>query len=410
MFGVNGKTGRPGKSGARFLKGFAPAVVLAALSLAVSAGEEFEIRGSVEALRGDGIVTVLFSSRPDRDIYGIVEGGRAIGEVKIIDRPCHRNEKFGFYRCTAVPAITADRDRPLVKAGSPVGISIIREKVRRDFSEKTRPVPVRFHPRVVGDKDGREMVLVTGGKFVFGSNGGEKDEYPEQILDLGDYYIDRHEVSNADYLKYIRELNAALPASWDGKARDDALPVLVSYFEAESYARWAGKRLPTEQEWEMAARGSGLEYRRNPDETYSLIKKTIQFPWGQGFDPSRANTAEFWQAPGVRADYTTRFGKGMLPVNSFEGAGESPGGALNMAGNAMEWTSSWYRAYPGNAYTNPRFGTMYRVARGGAWFSSRHRARVTSREPAGAPGLDRDTAGFRCVRDPGVLDVVRESR
>ena len=394
----------------RILKRIAPAVLLAALSLAGTGTEEFDIRGNVEALRGDGIVTVLFNARPDRDIYSVVESDRAIGELNIIDRPCHRNEKFGFYRCTATYSIKDEKDRPLLKAGSPVGISIIKEKVRRDFSEKHEPEPVRFRSRVVGDKDGREMVLVSGGTFVFGSNSGEKDEYPEQLAELGDFYIDRLEVSNADYLKYAREMNRALPASWDGRPRDDDLPVLVSYNEAELYARWAGKRLPSEQEWEMAARGTGLEYRHNPDETYTRIKKTIQYPWGQAFDPSRANTAEFWLAPGVRADYTARHGKGLLPVRYFEGAGESPGGALNMAGNAMEWTTSWYRAYPGNAYTNPRFGTMYKVTRGGAWFSSRHRTRVTSREPAGAPGLDRDTAGFRCVREPVVLDVIRESR
>lgn len=402
-------TGRSRMS-AQLLRGLSPVVLLAALALAVTGAEEFRILGAVDAVRGDGIVTVLFPDKPDRESFSIIESERIIGDIKVIDLPCYRNEKFGFYRCTAIYSITAGRDRPLLKAGSPVGISIIRETMHRDFSEKPAPVAMRFRERVVGDKDGREMVLVTGGRFVFGSNIGEKDEYPEQIAEVGDYYIDRLEVSNRDYLKYVREMNTDMPATWNGRPRDDDLPVIVNYHEAGDYARWAGKRLPTEMEWEMAARGAGLDYLRNPDESYTIIRKPLQYPWGVKFDPSKANTAEFWVSPGVRADYAARYRKGYLPVQLFDGAGESPCGALNMAGNAMEWTSSWYRAYRGNAYANAKFGTMYRVTRGGAWYSSRNRSRVTSREPSGAPGLDRDVAGFRCVKDPTVLDVVRESR
>ncbi|MBP7584337.1 MAG: SUMF1/EgtB/PvdO family nonheme iron enzyme [Spirochaetes bacterium] len=398
------------RAAAPFLRGTVALALVAALALAAAGAEEFRILGAVDAVRGDGIATVIFPERAGRGAYLIIEDGRAIGEVRIIDLPCYRNGRFGFYRCMAEYAIGEKKDRVLLKAGSPVGISIKKETMRRDFSEKPAPVIVRLKERVTGARDGREMVLVPGGRFVFGSNAGAKDEYPEQIAELGDYYIDRLEVSNAEYLKYVREMNVAPPATWNGVPRDDAFPVVVSFGEAEGYARWAGKRLPTEMEWEMAARGSGLGYQRNPDETYVLIKKPVSYPWGAAFDPSRANTVEFWPSPGVRADYTTKYQKGYLPVSLFEGAGESPCGALNMAGNAMEWTSSWYRGYKGNAYGNSKFGTMYRVVRGGAWYSSRHRSTVTSREPAGAPGLDRDTAGFRCVREPTVLDVVRESR
>jgi formylglycine-generating enzyme required for sulfatase activity len=296
-----------------------------------------------------------------------------------------------------------------LKAGTPVGISIPYEKGKRDFADKPFPRPRRFKARIIGKKDGREMVFVPGGKFVMGSNGGPKDEYPEQISETADFYIDRLEVSNRDFLKYVREMKMPFPASWNGVERDDELPVLVNYYEAEEYARWAGKRLPTEKEWEKAARGSGLVYVRKADESYDLIKKTQEYPWG-AFDHSKANTAAFWTNPGLRKDYTEKFFRGLLPVHFFEGVGESPYGVLNMCGNAPEWTSSFYRAYSGNPYPAQKFGTMYKVIRGGAWYSSPNAARAMSREPGGLPNLAKDYAGFRCVKDPLEEDIIVESR
>lgn len=371
--------------------------------------EEFKIYGGVEAVRGDGTVSVLFSRLPDRDSFGIIEDGRIIGKVDLIDRPGFFNAKFNIYRCLAYFTINNSRDVVLLKAGSPVGISMPYEKGKRDFADKPFPLPRRFKTAITGKKDGREMVFVPGGKFVLGSNGRAKEEYPEQISETGDFYIDKYEVSNRDYLKYVREMKVPFPASWNGAERDDDLPVLVNYYEAESYARWAGKRLPTEKEWEKAARGSGLVYVRKPDESYELIKKTLEYPWG-GFDPSKSNTAAFWTNPGIRKDYTEKFPRGLLPVNFFEGAGESPYGALNMSGNAPEWTSSFYRAYPGNPYPAPKFGTMYKVVRGGGWFSSPENARASSRQVGGLPNLAKDYAGFRCVRDPLEEDLIVESR
>ncbi len=370
---------------------------------------EFKIYGGVEAVRGDGTVSILFNRLPDRDSFGIIEDGRIIGKVDLIDRPGFFNAKFNIYRCMAHYTIVNPRDSVLLKAGSSVGISMPHEKGKRDFSDKPFPLPRRFKSAIIGKKDGREMVFVPGGKFVLGSNNHGKEEYPEQISETGDFYIDRCEVSNRDYLQYVREMKVPFPASWNGAERDDDLPVMVNYHEAESYARWAGKRLPTEKEWEKAARGSGLVYVRKPDESYELIKKTREYPWG-GFDPSKSNIAAFWENPGIRKDYTEKFPRGLLPVHFFEGAGESPYGALNMCGNASEWTSSFYRAYPGNPYPAPKFGTMYKVVRGGNWFSSPEFARVSSRQAGGLPSLSRDYAGFRCAKDPLEEDLIVESR
>ncbi|MCX7678481.1 MAG: formylglycine-generating enzyme family protein, partial [Spirochaetes bacterium] len=342
------------------------------LSLSVNGVEltrdEFKIYGTVESLHADGIVSVLFSHRPDRENFGIIEDKRVIGRVDLISPPIFINEKYRIFRYMAYYSIHNPKDAIRLKAGSLVGILLPHEKGKRDFSDKPFPQPRRFKAFIVGKKDGREMVFVPGGKFVMGSNARGKDEYPEHISETQDFYIDKYEVSNRDYLRYIKEMNAPLPLSWNGIERDDDFPVLVNYFEAESYARWAGKRLPTEKEWEKAARGTGLVYIRKADESFEMIRQPREYPWGL-FDSSKANVAEFWVNPGVRKEYTEKFPKGLLPINFFEGAGESEYGALNMCGNAPEWTSSDYRAYPGNPYPNSKFGTMYKTIRGGAWYS-----------------------------------------
>ncbi len=386
------------------------AVILAALCfLPVMRGdtaEDFRVMGNVESVKRDGVAMVIFSTEPGRDDYLVMENNRIIGEILLLDRPGYKNTTHGFFRCVANYRIYNRKDRLLLRAGTPVGVSIARETVKRDFAEKTEPIPLRFHPRLKGERDGREMVFIPGGHFVFGSNSGEKDEYPQQIIVISDFYIDVHEVSNRDFLKYVRDANSRLPKSWSGSIREDDLPVLVGYYEAEAYAKWAGKRLPTEKEWEKAARGDGLAYRRNTDETYTTVPIPIIYPWGTGFDPSKANISEFWESPTLTQKHASGFQRGYLPVGYFTGSGESPYGAVNMAGNAAEWTSSWYRAYEGNSFSSSRYGTMYKVVRGGAWYNRRDRCRVSAREPAGAPDLDRAVAGFRCAKDPTVLDAI----
>jgi len=153
-------------------------------------------------------------------------------------------------------------------------------------------------------RDGRPMVLVPAGEFYFG---------PDRVkLTLPDFYIDRYPVTNAEYKKFVEATGAPEPTHWrrgtwpEGKA--DHPVVNVTWEQAAAYAEWAGKRLPTEEEWEKAARGTdGREW-----------------PWGSTFDPSRCNTNEsgIWDT---------------TPVGKYSPAGDSPYGAADMAGNVWEW-------------------------------------------------------------------------
>jgi formylglycine-generating enzyme required for sulfatase activity len=255
--------------------------------------------------------------------------------------------------------------------------------------------------KIISQSDGRDMTLVPEGSFLFGSNVGDRDEYPEQEVYLGPYYIDTYEVSNNDYQKYIKETHADKPITWldsDYYMNNGDSPVMVTYSEALAYTHWARKRLPTEQEWEKAARGGY-------DTNGGKIVRGIVYPWLGKFDPGRVNSMEFWSTARVGAAAKAKFTMGLLPVMMFEKEGASPYGIVNMAGNAIEWTSSWYLPYKGSKRRNLHYGTQYKVIRGGAWYNNYQKVRATNREIGGAPNLYRDSfAGFRCAKDVTVLD------
>ncbi len=206
---------------------------------------------------------------------------------------------------------------------------------------------------------------------------GFTSETPEHAAITGGFYIDKTEVTNQQYKKFVDETGYVPPAQWnDGNYPDGqgAFPVAgVTLADAQRYAEWCGCRLPSETEWEKAARG--VDGRR--------------FPWGDSWADNRARHM-------LAAD------AGPVAVGSFP-TWPSPYGCLDMIGNVQEWTSSKYLAYPGSMLEEKPTGDDY-VTRGGAWTQPNIvpiPSDCTSRYPVD-PKMSFLALGFRCVKDaPG---------
>lgn len=221
------------------------------------------------------------------------------------------------------------------------------------------------------------MVEIPAGPFILGSDEGDPEDGPAQEVDLPAFEIDKFEVTNADFAVFARETGYVTFAeeqgfgSWRqewGIGEDNHPVVMVTWDDAAAYCEWLGKRLPAEAEWEKAARGDDGR----------------TFPWGDDWDPERANVKE----RGLR---------GTSAVGSFN-AGASPYGVEDMTGNVWEWTADWYQPYPGNSAADPYYGEQFRVTRGGGWFDLEAQATTFNRNAADPHKTANDELGFRCVR------------
>lgn len=338
----------------------------------------FDLHGKIEHITNDDTATVLFHSDPERKEYLLRCGSRTVGTVTIL-QSWHQDSRTYPVKAYARLSFTDERRDPACGAGSLVVLPHAQRSDRKFDRPAYRERP-EYQRVVTTPRDNREMVLVTGGKFYVGSNSAGPAEYPEHELEKDPFYIDRYEVSNGDYMRFVQQSGAPMPASWNGRypGQKAQYPVLVSWYEAREYARWAGKRLPSEEEWEKAARGG----------------KRWRYPWGETFDAERCNCAAFW-----KTNTTDERQPGLLPIKSFE-EGASLFGAWQMSGNAAEWTSSWYQSYDGQREALPGGGTYYRVVRGGGWYSGEKECALYTRQRGGIPNLQKDRRfGFRCAMD-----------
>jgi formylglycine-generating enzyme required for sulfatase activity len=276
--------------------------------------------------------------------------------------------------------------------------------------------------RLTKGADGAEMVLVPEGAFLMGSPAADiqlrveecrqgvrpenrdrceewfRDEGPQREVFVDAFSIDRHEVTNALFERFVGATShrttaeiegwgwVFMPATgkWDkvqgatwrapggpGTTAQPTHPVVqVSWYDAEAYCKWAGKRLPTEAEWEKAARG--IDGRR--------------YPWGDDWNPAHAN-----------GDLTV---KATRPVGSYP-SGASPYGIQDMAGNVFEWIADaydpgYYQTGPTRNPQGPGSGTQ-RGLRGGGWHSRPIAIRTTTRS-TGVPGFRYNYTGFRCAK------------
>jgi formylglycine-generating enzyme required for sulfatase activity len=296
------------------------------------------------------------------------------------------------------------------------------------------------HSKTAHEPDLSDMVMIPAGEFIMGSNKVEKnntsgefgntkpwylDEHPQHKVNLPAYYIEEHEVTDAQYMKFLKQTTVSAPAYWikngyilidkidklssieverlrelaskvfrldkDTRKMSKAelikdireklhymnkLPVTdVTWMQAQRYCVWAGLRLPTEAEWEKAARGP----------------KGLEFPWGNEWHSNMSNTgSEQWEM-------------NVAPVESYK-TDKSVFGIYDLAGNVSEWVADWYKAYPGGDYKSKDFGQKFKVVRGAAWGGGEghyalklfQRGAYRANMP---PDSTFDDVGFRCAAD-----------
>ena len=263
------------------------------------------------------------------------------------------------------------------------GKYIDEQKVRQSENILAKGVPrTKKEEREYG-----EMVHVPAGEFLMGSNDGHPNEYPLHKVYVAAFYIDKYEVTNAAYKKFIdATAYGRIPPTWteennypQGKAN---YPIVdVTWYDAIEYCKWAGKRLPTEAEWEKAARGTDGR----------------KWPWGNNLEDINMPSCAFGVIGSKPEKSSILDMRVPRPVGSIPGA-VSPYGVYDMSGNAAEWTADWYEAYPGNDQDSEWFGKEYIVIRGS--FNGPANAGIPcSFRFMSKPDEGYYLSGFRCVRD-----------
>lgn len=259
-----------------------------------------------------------------------------------------------------------------------------------------------------------EMVFIPAGNFIMGTLGGPSNEQPQHTVYLDAYYIDKFEVTNAEYQLFIdgggyttqafwssagwtwkTGNGVAEPAYWGNDSYRSgsgwpSFPVIgISWYEAEAYANFAGKRLPTEAEWEKAARGTDARL----------------YPWGATIDASRANYAgsgDPYESGSAQITPVGFYDGRLFPNPVFQTTDSpSPYGCYDVAGNAWEWIKDWYSDayYSGSPSSNPQgpiSGTS-RGLRGGSWSTDTTNMRCAIRY-CYTPTNRAHNYGFRCTK------------
>ena len=295
-------------------------------------------------------------------LIGLLLSGWSLGHDRAVaNEPVPAKPEPAPIKPESVPAKPAAKTRPPANGSS---------------APKARILPQP--PATITGKDGAPMVLVPAGEFTMGSEEGDDDEQPIHRVFLDSVYLDTFEVTNGRFAKFVEAIQSEPPWGF----ADQETPVLyadrpvrwVNWLEAWGYCLWVGKRLPTEAEWEKAARGTDGRV----------------YPWGN--DPPTAVHAVFGLTEGAET---------VAPIGNRT-QGQSPYGVHDLAGNLYERVTDWYddAFYTPMPTRNPRgpaAGTA-KVQRGGSYINSPYRLRAAFRTK-GDPTEHDPHVGFRCAQD-----------
>jgi len=292
---------------------------------------------------------------------------------------------------TPIPSATATIDWvPLTPTNTPTATATPSQTATPTATPNPNVPPSTPQPGIpwMRPNDGMAMVYVPDGIFMMGSYPqdphADSDELPQHEVTLSGFWIDRTEVTNAMYMQCVS--NGTCTAS-STLANDNTLnkadhPVVgVTWNDANAYCQWAGGQLPTEAQWEYAARGN----------------ETFLYPWGNNFDSSLFNFCDI-NCEFDRRDMNNDGYARTAPVGSFSPLGDSWVNASDMAGNVWEWVNDWYSNYPATPQNNPigpENGNK-KVLRGGSWSYDTYASRTTARLDDRPESRDIDV-GFRCA-------------
>jgi formylglycine-generating enzyme required for sulfatase activity len=358
--------------------------------------EKLETLLETRFLRENGFIRKLETAIAEQEQRFVKQ--LQILEKKILDYADTTKKQFAeMQRESKAPA---ERES---KAPAERQIEQIPLETRREPRTPTRQVPRIPTPeklpaglvfrdgKIISEKDGAEMILIPEGEFLMGTSDEQikellrqfsdwkrewfADEQPQHRVYLDEFYIDKYPVTNAQFEQFVKATRYKTESDWRKyykKGKEKHPVVYVSWNDASAYCKWAGKRLPTEAEWEKAARGADGRI----------------WPWGNVWDKNKCNSKD--GGPGT----TT-------PVGSYP-AGASPYGVMDMAGNVWEWCADRYDKdyYAHSPQHNPQ-GSSSRtwcVLRGGGWFNNTDILRCADRDNL-VPWHALCNVGFRCSQD-----------
>ena len=321
-------------------------------------------------------------TKDDGGFFTTALATRSFTAAADIDGDLFLSWKEVFAKCKTETENLFQQALPEIRSNPTVFLQMEEARQTTQVPHNYEPLPTRSgttaprlpttEPKIVGN-DGAEMVLIPAGEFQMGSNNGDDDEKPVHTVYVDAFYMDVYEVTVGQYRKFLQATgHSALPDGVSKYSPTDMHPVVgVSWHDAMAYAAWAGKRLPTEAEWEKAARG-GLQGQK--------------YPWGNGLDASQAN-----------------YGENLGSTTAVGSYGANGYGLYDMAGNVSEWCvdahkADFYEVAPPRnpAYLSDQINRA-RVLRGGGWYFSAQSLRVANRSNAPPTGIG-SGRGFRCAR------------